>query len=166
MKDVLKIKKIPNDQYKIFSHLILTNFVQGYTILAKRDFILSTLPIPSNFQFHDHWFGIIASVNHGVKYLDISTLNYRKHENQITTNTNETFMKEMTHKTSKESLILDCNNHLNDLHIIKEIQKLNIKQKKIIEKTVKYYEHMKNKDLYTLMYFIKNYDIIFFDTNI
>lgn len=166
MKEVLKIKKVPSDQFKIFSHLVFTNFVQGSTILAKRDFIFNTLPIPENFGYHDYWFGVMASINNGLKYLDISTLNYRKHENQITTNTNETFMKEMTHKNSKESLIFACNNHLNDLHIIKEIQKLNIRQKIVIEKTVKYYEHMKNKDLYTIMYFIKNYDIIFFDTNI
>lgn len=166
MKDVLKIKKIPNDQYKIFSHLILTNFVQGSTILAKRDFILSTLPIPSNFKFHDHWFGIIASINHGVKYLDISTLNYRKHENQITTNTVENLKKELTNRTSKENIIEHCNKHLEELYLIKKINNLNIKHQKIINNTIKYYEHMKDKDFYTLYYFIKNYNIIFLDKNI
>ena len=166
MKDVLKIKKIPNDQYKIFSHLILTNFVQGSTILAKRDFILSTLPIPSNFQFHDHWFGIIASINNGVKYLDISTLKYRKHENQITTNTVENLKKEITNRTSKENIIEHCNKHLEELYLIKKINNLNIKYHKIINNTIKYYEHMKDKDFYTLYYFIKNYNIIFLDKNI
>lgn len=166
MKNVLKIKKIPNNQFKIFSHLVFTNFVQGSTILAKKDFILSALPIPNNFEYHDYWFGLLASLSKGVKYLDIPTLKYRKHENQVTTNTNELFIKEITHKTLKANLIVHCNKHLNDLDIIKKNIKLNPKQSKVIYNTAKYYEHMKDKDLYTLMYFIKNYDIIFFDKNI
>lgn len=165
MKDVLKIKKIPNDQFKIFSHLVFTNFVQGSTILAKRDFILSTLPIPENFSYHDYWFGVMASMNNGIKYLDICTLNYRKHESQITINTYENFTQELTQRILKDELLIHCNKHLNELNIIKEIKSLNQIQRKIISNTIKYYEHMKNKDFYTLLFFIKNYDIIFFDKN-
>lgn len=165
MKDVLKIKKIPNDQFKIFSHLIFTNFVQGSTVLAKRDFILSTLPIPENFGYHDYWFGIMASINNGIKYLDISTLNYRKHESQITINTYEIFNQELKHRILKDELLVHCNKHLTELNIINEIKSLNQKHQKVINNTIKYYEHMKDKDFYTLLFFFKNYDIIFFDNN-
>lgn len=162
MKDVLKIKKIPNNQFKIFKHLILTNFVQGSTILAKKDFILNTLPIPNNFGYHDYWFGIMATLNNGVKYLNVCTLRYRKHENQVTTNIVENFTKELTHKISKSNLLDHCNNQLEKFNTIKKL-KLNPKQNKFVNNTIKYYQHLKDKNFYTLMYFIINYESIFLD---
>lgn len=166
MKEVLKIKKVPLDQSKIFAHLVNSNFIQGCTILAKKDFIISTLPIPEDFRYHDYWFGIMASINNGVKYLDVTTLRYRKHDNQITTNLNNNCIKEKIRIHPKDKLFLTCDEYLYDLNLINKIPTLNEKQKLIINKTIKYHEHMKDKDFYTLKFFINNYDIIYFDKNI
>jgi hypothetical protein len=64
------------------------------------------------------------------------------------------------------NIIEHCNKHLEELYLIKKINSLNIKHQKIINNTIKYDEHMNDKDYYTLYYFIKNYNIIFLDKNI
>lgn len=166
MKNVLKLKKIPIEQDKIFKHLVFTNFVQGSTILARQEFLLDNMPIPNDFGYHDYWFAINASIKRGVHYIDICSVKYRKHLNQVTTNTHETLLQEMTNTPPKKSLMDSCNAHLSDLNVMLKIKNLSQEQILFIQQTKKYYEHMKNKDLYTLKYFVHNYYIIFFDKNI
>lgn len=67
----------------------LYNCVTGCTILAKKEGISKILPIPTNSKYliHDHWIGLILSLEGKVAYLDEKYILYRQHgNNQVGTN--------------------------------------------------------------------------------
>ena len=79
MKYNYKIKKYINDGYKME---LLSNVITGCTILAKKKWINSFLPIPNNKNIlYDYWIGLVIALNGKLAYLDKPTLKYRQHEN-------------------------------------------------------------------------------------
>ena len=61
----------------------LYNCVTGCTKLAKKETIEKILPLPqkSKYLIHDHWIGLIASLNGKVVYISEKYIKYRQHEN-------------------------------------------------------------------------------------
>ena len=49
----------------------LYNCVTGCTVLSKKEFIKYILPLPTNSKFliHDHWIGLMASINGKLAYM-------------------------------------------------------------------------------------------------
>ena len=67
----------------------LYNCVTGCTILSKKEFIKKILPIPtdSKYLIHDHWIGMIVSLNGKLAYMPEKYIKYRQHgNNQVGTN--------------------------------------------------------------------------------
>lgn len=67
----------------------LYNCVTGCTVLAKSTTIQKVLPIPykSKYVAHDHWIGLITSLNGKLAYMPETYILYRQHgNNQIGTN--------------------------------------------------------------------------------
>jgi len=67
----------------------LYNCVTGCTVLSKKEYIKDLIPIPSfsKYLIHDHWIGIILSLNGKVAYMPETHIKYRQHgNNQIGTN--------------------------------------------------------------------------------
>ncbi len=94
MKTICHFTSVPEDKPKLFFYFLFgNNFVQGAASLIRRDFLLKIMPIPEFISFHDYWFGINAANGNGIAYLEDSTLFYRQHGNNITTNTNRIFKK-------------------------------------------------------------------------
>lgn len=83
MSDVLHLKKIPASNIMLFT-LLNKNFVQGSTVLFKRDLLKKALPIPEDIKYHDHWIALFAANNGGIAYTQHSTLQYRQHSAAIT----------------------------------------------------------------------------------
>lgn len=80
-----KIKKYINS-YKVN---YLYNCVTGCTVLSKKRFIDKILPLPINSKFliHDHWIGLIVSLNGKLAYMPEKYIKYRQHgDNQVGTN--------------------------------------------------------------------------------
>lgn len=80
-----KIKKCINS-YKVN---YLYNCVTGCTICAKSSTIKDILPIPnkSKYVVHDHWMGLITSLNGKLAYMTEKYILYRQHgNNEIGTN--------------------------------------------------------------------------------
>ncbi len=78
-------RKIKNNINKIDLNY-LYNCVTGCTILAKKKTIAWVLPIPikSGYSIHDHWIGIMASVNGKLAYVQQKYIKYRQHgDNQV-----------------------------------------------------------------------------------
>lgn len=73
-----KIKK-----YNNFESLYLNNFVTGCTIIARRELIEKSLPLPktSKYVLHDYWISLIASQNGKIEYIEESLIKYRQHKN-------------------------------------------------------------------------------------
>ena len=61
----------------------LYNCVTGCTVLAKKETISKILPLPnkSKYLIHDHWMGIMASLNGKVAYVPEKYIKYRQHGN-------------------------------------------------------------------------------------
>lgn len=74
------------DSYKVN---YLYNCVTGCTVLSKKEFIKNILPLPTNSKFliHDHWIGLMASINGKLAYMPEKYIKYRQHgDNQVGTN--------------------------------------------------------------------------------
>lgn len=74
-----KINKYINS-YKVN---YLYNCVTGCTILAKKETIEKVLPLPTNSKrlIHDHWIGIMVSLNGKLAYMPETYIKYRQHGN-------------------------------------------------------------------------------------
>lgn len=68
------------DDYKVN---YLYNCVTGCTVLAKRATIEKTLPLPTNSKYliHDHWIGLMVSLNSKLAYMPEKYIKYRQHGN-------------------------------------------------------------------------------------
>lgn len=85
MKLTRKIKKQINS-YKVN---YLYNCVTGCTVLSKKKHIKDILPMPRNSKYliHDHWMGLIVSLNGKLAYMPEKYIKYRQHgNNQVGTN--------------------------------------------------------------------------------
>ena len=77
-----KIKKYINS-YKLN---YLYNCITGCTVLSKKKFIEKMLPFPtySKHVIHDHWLGLIVSLNGKLVYIPEKYIKYRQHQkNQV-----------------------------------------------------------------------------------
>lgn len=67
----------------------LYNCVTGCTVLARKETIEKILPLPtrSKYLIHDHWIGIMASLNGKLAYMPEKYIKYRQHgNNEVGTN--------------------------------------------------------------------------------
>ncbi len=66
----------------------LYNCVTGCTVLCKSEFIKKIIPIPTDSKrlIHDHWIGLVMSLNGKLAYMDEKHIKYRQHgDNQVGT---------------------------------------------------------------------------------
>ena len=93
MKLNRKIKKCI-DSYKVN---YLYNCVTGCTILAKSSTITNILPLPhsSKYVVHDHWIGLMTSLNGKLAYMPEKYILYRQHGN------NQVGTDKISHKFTK-----------------------------------------------------------------
>lgn len=165
MKNVMNYNYIPANPLTQFIHLLHSNFVQGSTILAETSFLKRCCPIPDEVPFHDIWFAINASLENGINYLDKCSIKYRQHDNQITSNSKHSILKDLV-ATNYDNAKECFKQNVSLLQFYKNNLSLKKEYLDILEETIKYYEHMQNKDLFTYKYFCKYYNCIFFDKSI
>lgn len=72
----------------------LYNCVTGCTVISKKKFIKEILPLPtlSKYMIHDHWIGLIVSLNGKLEYMSQPYILYRQHGN------NEVGTKKVSHE--------------------------------------------------------------------
>lgn len=68
------------DSYKVN---YLYNCVTGCTVLSKKEIIEKILPLPTNSKYliHDHWIGLMVSLNGKLAYMPEKYIKYRQHGN-------------------------------------------------------------------------------------
>lgn len=88
-----KIKKYINSNRLNY----LYNCVTGCTVLAKKETIEKILPLPNSTKYliHDHWMGLIASINGKIAYMPEKYIKYRQHGN------NQVGTEKISHKFTK-----------------------------------------------------------------
>lgn len=172
LKDTLECHSIPDDQDLIYRHLCFHNFVQGSTMLARAQF-LKNIKIPektSHRIFHDHWYAINATfLGNGVVYINKPSIRYRQHLEQVTVEKKKKEFKSLLFtvhsKSQNENLIEGCNTRID---LCENILKLPLEEnkRKFVEEVRKYFDHMKDKDWFTLCFFVKYHDALYLDKNI
>lgn len=82
------------DSYKVN---YLYNCVTGCTLISKKEFIKYILPLPTNSKFviHDHWIGLMVSLNGKLAYMPEKYIKYRQHGN------NQVGTTKVTHSLKK-----------------------------------------------------------------
>lgn len=66
-----------------FQYLVFGNFVTGCTVMLDSKLLAKSLPIPSEFPFHDWWLALIATQMNGIKYLPEQLVLYRQHGENV-----------------------------------------------------------------------------------
>jgi glycosyltransferase involved in cell wall biosynthesis len=64
----------------IFIRLLVSNFVTGCTVMAKKTLFEESHPIPNGIEYHDWWYGIIAASKEGIYIHRSPLLFYRQHD--------------------------------------------------------------------------------------
>lgn len=141
----------PNDYEFRFKHILIWNFVQGASVLAKKDFLLQNMPIPENLVYHDYYFGVIAQMQNSLIYYDKVLAKYRQHTTQQTENKKASFN---IFKRYQRKDYDDINNAKNIL----TRNDFPFQFKSYVEDYIKYNEYMNNnKNFFTLSFYSKNY---------
>ena len=81
--DFMKLNRKINKYIDSYKVNYLYNCVTGCTILSKKEFIEKILPIPteSKYLIHDHWIGLVLSLNGKLAYMPEKYIKYRQHGN-------------------------------------------------------------------------------------
>lgn len=159
MKDVVGMKtEIKSDQ--ICWRLFLDNFVQGATMLVRRELCQKYIPVPDVVKFHDYWLALVASLNNGVAYTSEVVLRYRQHENNVTKNTRSSIIRE----------IYNSFNGINKKHFLRQTEVLSclrerFKNNRVVEDSYKFYNdcYNRNVDKQDCKYFEEHYMDMFLE---
>ena len=156
-KDIHQIEYIPKDKKKQFSILMLFNFVQGATILAKAQFLKQCLPVPDFHQYHDWWFAQNAAAQNGIFYISKPLILYRSHSSQ---QTGEKKGASFIWHGTKESLSKNIERNLAMLNGIMSSLQLSEEYLQIVKDAAKHTEHKKYKDWVYLYYIFRNCGVL------
>lgn len=82
LNEVDKLYIFDSNKY-IFKNFFERNALQGASMLMKRSFTTSCLPIPESIAYHDAWLAFCACLENGIEYsFDVIT-KYRQHGNNV-----------------------------------------------------------------------------------
>ncbi len=152
----------------------LYNCVTGCTLLSKKEFIKDILPLPviSKYMIHDHWIGLIVSLNGKLAYMPEQYILYRQHGN------NEVGTKKVSHEMTDinevRKLFINVKIGVFESYV-KYNSKFPEKLQKLNKEALEYYKRLENKNkvnfkkwdifhkLYKtekIMYYIENFIIL------
>lgn len=170
MKLTRKIKKCKND-YRL---QYLYNCVTGCTLMSKKSFIETIIPIPKGYKYviHDTWIACVVANKGKVEYLDEKTIKYRQHgRNQVGTDKISHGFKKLD---DVRNLFIEVKLQLFDAYVKNE----DIFSKELIaqnKKALQYFGHLKTvknvnfkywktfHELYkneTVVYYLENFLIM------
>lgn len=78
-RDFMEVAPNPglDTAYRVFFN---SSCFQGASMLVRRDFLKTALPIPENVKYHDAWFAAISSFMNGLKFTFKIVTQHRRHE--------------------------------------------------------------------------------------
>lgn len=129
------------DSYKVN---YLYNCVTGCTVLSKKETIEKILPLPTNSKYliHDHWIGLMASLNGKLAYMPEKYIKYRQHGN------NQVGTEKVSHGFKKLEQVRE---HFINVKLgvfetyVNNIEKFPEELQKQNEGALKYYKMLQNK---------------------
>ena len=73
----------PKNRFTIFQQFIKNDFI-GCNMAIRRDVLTRALPFPKCISMHDWWLAVVSLSAGSVKYLDLTTMKYRRHAATVT----------------------------------------------------------------------------------
>lgn len=152
---------ISNNKNEQFFQLLHNNFVQGCTILFRKELLPFIIPIPDSVEYHDYWIAFIALLHGAIAYISDPLVRYRRHEKTVTMSNSRSLHDKVKDFFTKG--ISFFSERKNILKFINDVY-LNSNEKKIYEDAGFYFDSiLKNKNrVWCIKYFIRNYKLIFF----
>jgi glycosyltransferase involved in cell wall biosynthesis len=93
-----------------FNHLLAQNPVYGCTMMFNKPLVELIKEIPGEAENHDFWAALVASALGKISYLDKTTIFYRQHHNNISTNhDNSSIKKRFVRILVRREIFLDIN---------------------------------------------------------
>lgn len=145
-KQIMNLKS-----YYTGAPFLLSNCVPGHTMLVKRNFLLSILPIPS-ITFFDMWIGYAAAATNGIKFIDEVLVHYRQHDsNTIGTSKSKNKRKK---RTSNEEFEFKKN----ELKLLATIPITNEYTKNVLQQMLHHFH--RKWSLSRSIFFFKNFNTL------
>ncbi len=162
MLDTFNIEFIPKNKEENLIHLLYKNYIQGSTMLIKRELANKVLQQKNEKTYHDHWIALFAAISNGIKYNSEILLYYRQHNMNVTENKKFNIINKI-----KQCLRINTRNvHKKNSDNIAKLLKykdLSDNDKKIIKEAYIFEKRLGtfSKRIMAIPYFIKNYKLLF-----
>ena len=142
--DYMLLSRKINKYIESYKVNYLYNCVTGCTVLAKKETIEKILPLPTNSKYliHDHWIGLMASLNGKLAYMPEKYIKYRQHGN------NQVGTEKISHGFKKLEQVRE---HFINVKLgvfetyVNNIEKFPEELQKQNEGALKYYKMLQNK---------------------
>ncbi len=135
-----KIKK-----YNNFESLYLNNYITGCTIISKKEFIKTFLPIPnkSKYVLHDYWIALVVSQSGKIGYINETLVKYRQHQdNKVGSKKKSDELKSID---EIRKLFIDVKKEHFSVFIENEDRFIKSEIKSLNKKSLRYYEMLEKK---------------------
>ena len=172
MKNACNYRYVPVDKLQLFKRLVHQNFVQGSTMLARSQFLKTLPPIPDFVDGHDYWHAICSCAKNGFAYFDQCTIRYRRHDTTASNvNKKAGFLDELKIKAARidalqKKLAFNKDKALFCRRLLESPLELPLPYRNYLQETIKYYEGLADKNLWTFVYFAKNVKFIYLDKSV
>jgi len=108
--------------YGLTKSILMVNFITGCAMIVKKDIAIKSLPFAQEL-IHDHWIGIIASIDAQIKVIDKPLVRYRQHNRNQTGILKDVFDKKSYYTKRINDFISRYNEIKNRLFIYDELTK-------------------------------------------
>lgn len=129
-----------------FKKLAIRNYVQGCTILMRKELVQYAHPFPLGIKSHDHWYGLIAATHDRIIFCKEALIMYRQHaNNQIgayhyaASSLLSKIFLQFT-KAHFQKRIEDGHKYAEGLQVFRSYRQFNISQYEFLDELIYYYQ--------------------------
>lgn len=161
LSEIDRVEVFPKNEIdRAFRLLYFGNPYQGASMLIKREFLESALPIPDT-NCHDIWFAILACFNGGLQFVDEVITYYRQHDSNATEHDTWTVLKALRRLKPFSFYLTD--RQLISEEILLRIKDLSKKEKDVLLESIKFHSQKATfiGRLQNLPLLFKNYSRIY-----
>lgn len=140
---LLSQEKFPTNKDILLKVLLSGGCFQGASMLLKKSFVISVLPIPDGIVYHDLWFSVHALMQNSLKVFCGVVTKYRQHNLQVTRKKNQTEVSRINilDYLNKDSMLMNMK-EINEIKLYFEIKESKKNRIKLIPIWSKYYKYI------------------------
>lgn len=151
---LFSLEKYPTNSDILKKIILSGNCFQGASMLLKKDFLNTYLPLPEDIPYHDSWLAALSCSFNKFTCTNTIITKYRQHDNQVTHN-------DKSNKGFAEKRVLFCN------ELLFRNPEINNTTKYFITESKKYFSNVINfkQKISQLKFWNNNYTYLYPDKN-